>query len=123
MVLRLSQSAGADEGVEIEPIAVTSTDEMGEVARAFDQVHREAVRLAADEAMLRGNLNAMVANLSPRSQSLIERPLTLIDNLEQSEQDPDRLSRLLRLHHPAARTRRNSENPRVLDGHPGASRP
>ncbi len=54
MVLRLSQSEGADEGVEIEPIGVTSTDEIGEVARAFDQVHREAVRLAADEAMLRG---------------------------------------------------------------------
>ena len=88
MVRRLSQSEGADEGVEIEPIGVTSTDEIGEVARAFDQVHREAVRLAADEAMLRGNLNAMFINLSRRSQSLIERQLSLIDSLEQSEQDP-----------------------------------
>ena len=87
MVRRLSQSEGADEGVEIEPIGVTSTDEIGEVARAFDQVHREAVRLAADEAMLRGNLNAMFINLSRRSQSLIERQLSLIDSLEQSEQD------------------------------------
>jgi len=59
MVRRLSQSEGTDESVDIEPIGVTSTDEIGEVARAFDQVHREAVRLAADEAMLRGNLNAM----------------------------------------------------------------
>ena len=91
MVRRLSQSEGADEGVEIEPIGVTSTDEIGEVARAFDQVHREAVRLAADEAMLRGNLNAMFINLSRRSQSLIERQLSLIDSLEQSEQDPGRL--------------------------------
>jgi len=49
---------------------------------------REAVRLAADEAMLRGNLNAMFINLSRRSQSLIERQLSLIDSLEQSEQDP-----------------------------------
>ncbi|HEX5302929.1 MAG TPA: nitrate- and nitrite sensing domain-containing protein, partial [Streptosporangiaceae bacterium] len=87
MVRRLSQSEGSDEGVDIEPIGVTSTDEIGEVARAFDQVHREAVRLAADEAMLRGNLNAMFINLSRRSQSLIERQLSLIDNLEQSEQD------------------------------------
>ena len=90
MVRRLSQSEGADEGVEIEPIGVTSTDEIGEVARAFDQVHREAVRLAADEAMLRGNLNAMFINLSRRSQSLIERQLSLIDSLEQSEQDSGR---------------------------------
>jgi signal transduction histidine kinase len=117
MVRRLSQSEGADEGVEIEPIGVTSTDEIGEVARAFDQVHREAVRLAADEAMLRGNLNAMFINLSRRSQSLIERQLSLIDNLEQSEQDSGRLSSLFRLDHLATRMRRNSENLLVLAGH------
>jgi signal transduction histidine kinase len=117
MVLRLSQSEGADEGIEIEPIGVTSTDEIGEVARAFDQVHREAVRLAADEAMLRGNLNAMFTNLSRRSQSLIERQLSLIDSLEQSEQDPGRLSSLFRLDHLATRMRRNSENLLVLAGH------
>ncbi len=117
MVRRLSQSKGADEGVEIEPIGVTSTDEIGEVARAFDQVHREAVRLAADEAMLRGNLNAMFINLSRRSQSLIERQLSLIDSLEQSEQDSGRLSSLFRLDHLATRMRRNSENLLVLAGH------
>jgi len=116
-VRRLSQSEGSDEGVEIEPIGVTSTDEIGEVARAFDQVHREAVRLAADEAMLRGNLNAMFINLSRRSQSLIERQLSLIDSLEQSEQDPGRLSSLFRLDHLATRMRRNSENLLVLAGH------
>jgi signal transduction histidine kinase len=117
MVLRLSQSEGAGEGLEIAPIGVTSTDEIGEVARAFDQVHREAVRLAADEAMLRGNLNAMFINLSRRSQSLIERQLSLIDSLEQSEQDPGRLSSLFRLDHLATRMRRNSENLLVLAGH------
>ena len=117
MVRRLSQSEGADEGVEIEPIGVTSTDEIGEVARAFDQVHHEAVRLAADEAMLRSNLNAMFTNLSRRSQSLIERQLSLIDSLEQSEQDPGRLSSLFRLDHLATRMRRNSENLLVLAGH------
>jgi signal transduction histidine kinase len=120
MVRRLSESEGGDDSVEIEPIGVTSTDEIGEVARAFDQVHREAVRLAADEAMLRGNLNAMFVNLSRRSQSLIERQLTLIDNLEQSEQEPDRLSSLFRLDHLATRMRRNSENLLVLAGHEGA---
>jgi signal transduction histidine kinase len=122
IVRRLSQSEGADEGVEIEPIGVTSTDEIGEVARAFDQVHREAVRLAADEAMLRGNLNAMFINLSRRSQSLIERQLSLIDSLEQSEQDSGRLSSLFRLDHLATRMRRNSENLLVLAGHEVARR-
>jgi signal transduction histidine kinase len=122
MVRRLSESEGGDALAEIEPIGVNSTDEIGEVARAFDQVHREAVRLAADEAMLRGNLNAMFVNLSRRSQSLIERQLSLIDNLEQSEQDSDRLSSLFRLDHLATRMRRNSENLLVLAGHEAASR-
>ena len=122
MVRRLSESEGGDASAEIEPIGVNSTDEIGEVARAFDQVHREAVRLAADEAMLRGNLNAMFVNLSRRSQSLIERQLSLIDNLEQTEQDSDRLSSLFRLDHLATRMRRNSENLLVLAGHEAASR-
>ncbi len=122
MVRRLSQSEGGDASAEVEPIGVNSTDEIGEVARAFDQVHREAVRLAADEALLRGNLNAMFVNLSRRSQSLIERQLSLIDNLEQTEQDSDRLSSLFRLDHLATRMRRNSENLLVLAGHEAASR-
>ncbi len=122
MVRRLSETEGSDESVEIEPVAVSSTDEIGEVARAFDQVHREAVRLAADEAMLRGNLNAMFVNLSRRSQSLIERQISLIDSLEQGEQDSGRLSSLFRLDHLATRMRRNSENLLVLAGHEASRR-
>ena len=121
-VRKLSETEGSDERVEIEPIAVSSTDEIGEVARAFDQVHREAVRLAADEAMLRGNLNAMFVNLSRRSQSLIERQISLIDSLEQGEQDSGRLSSLFRLDHLATRMRRNSENLLVLAGHEASRR-
>jgi signal transduction histidine kinase len=117
MVRRLSEAAGEGGSAEIEPIGVASTDEIGEVARAFDQVHREAVRLASDEAMLRGNLNAMFVNLSRRSQSLIERQIALIDSLEQGEQDSGRLSSLFRLDHLATRMRRNSENLLVLAGH------
>jgi signal transduction histidine kinase len=118
MVRRLSESEGDEAGsIQIEPIGINSADEIGEVARAFDQVHREAVRLAGDEAMLRANLNAMFVNLSRRSQSLIERQLGIIDTLEQSEQEPERLSSLFRLDHLATRMRRNSENLLVLAGH------
>ena len=122
VVRRLSESQGAqgagpDGAIQIEPIGIDSTDEIGEVARAFDRVHSEAVRLAGDEALLRANLNAMFVNLSRRSQSLIERQLSIIDSLEQSEQDPDRLSSLFRLDHLATRMRRNSENLLVLAGH------
>jgi signal transduction histidine kinase len=122
MVRRLSGAQDVGQKMSIEPIGIDSTDEIGEVARAFDQVHREAVRLAGDEALLRTNLNAMFVNLSRRSQSLIERQLGIIDSLEQSEQDPERLSTLFRLDHLATRMRRNSENLLVLAGHEPARR-
>jgi signal transduction histidine kinase len=116
-VRRMSESEGAAAPVEVEPINVDSSDEIGEVARAFDQVHREAIRLASNEAALRGNVNAMFVNLSRRSQSLVERQIRLIDDLEQGEQDAERLANLFQMDHLATRMRRNSENLLVLAGH------
>ncbi|WP_327086848.1 nitrate- and nitrite sensing domain-containing protein [Nonomuraea sp. NBC_01738] len=101
---------------EVPPIGVISGDEIGEVARAFDEVHREAVRLAGEESRLRSNVNAMFVNLSRRSQTLVERQITLIDGLEQGEQDESRLANLFKLDHLATRMRRNSENLLVLAG-------
>jgi len=117
MVRRMSEADGAGVSFDVAPIDVDSSDEIGEVARAFDQVHREALRLAANEAALRGNVNAMFVNLSRRSQSLVERQIRLIDDLEQGEQDPERLSNLFQMDHLATRMRRNSENLLVLAGH------
>ena len=72
--------------------------------------------------MLRGNVNAMFVNLSRRSQSLIERQLRLIEDLEQSEQDSSRLDSLFKLDHLATRMRRNCENLLVLGGQEQARR-
>src|SRR5690349_9684126 len=116
-VRQIDEGEGAAVPLHVEPIDVDSTDEIGEVARAFDQVHREAVRLAANEAALRGNVNAMFVNLSRRSQSLVERQIRLIDDLEQGEQDSERLGNLFQMDHLATRMRRNSENLLVLAGH------
>jgi hypothetical protein len=117
MVRRMSQTDGEGVPLEVEPIDVDSSDEIGEVARAFDQVHKEAVRLAANEAALRGNVNAMFVNLSRRSQSLVERQIREITRLERSEQDSKRLANLFQVDHLATRMRRNSENLLVLAGH------
>ncbi|MBO0813715.1 MAG: nitrate- and nitrite sensing domain-containing protein, partial [Actinobacteria bacterium] len=102
-VRKMSEGEGGSAQLDVEPIEVDSTDEIGEVARAFDQVHREAVRLAANEAALRGNVNAMFVNLSRRSQSLVERQIRLIDDLEQGEQDSERLANLFQMDHLATR--------------------
>jgi signal transduction histidine kinase len=122
IVRQLRDPNVSDQSFDVAPIDVHSTDEIGEVARAFDEVHREAVRLASNEALLRGNFNAMFVNLSRRSQSLIERQLRLIEDLEQSEQDSARLESLFKLDHLATRMRRNCENLLVLGGQEQARR-
>ncbi|MFI5805396.1 nitrate- and nitrite sensing domain-containing protein [Streptomyces sp. NPDC051561] len=116
LVDQLSRTEPGRVDTRVQPIPITSHDEIGEVARAFDQVHREAVRLAAEQAMLRGNVNAIFTNLSRRNQSLIEGQLTLITDLENNEADPDQLESLFRLDHLATRMRRNGENLLVLAG-------
>jgi signal transduction histidine kinase len=122
IVDQLSRTAPGRVDTRVAPLPVTTTDEIGEVARAFDQVHREAVRLAAEQALLRGNIHTIFANLSRRNESLIEGQLALITDLESHETDPDQLASLFRLDHLATRMRRNGENLLVLSGEqPGRS--
>jgi signal transduction histidine kinase len=113
----LTESPDAAASMVVAPINVTDKDEIGDVARAFDQVHAEAVRLAGEQALLRSTFNAMFVNLSRRSQALIERLARMIDNLEQTEADPDRLGHLFSMDHLVTRMRRNSENLLLLAGH------
>ncbi len=116
LVDQLSRTDPGRVDTRVAPIPITSADEIGEVARAFDQVHREAVRLAAEQALLRGNVNAIFTNLSLRNQGLIQRQLALITDLENNEADPDQLENLFHLDHLATRMRRNGENQLVLAG-------
>ncbi len=111
-----SMRAGEAPDVAVDPVPIRTRDEVGQVARAFDAVHGQAVRLAADQAALQANVSAMFVNLSRRSQALVERQLQLIEALESNEQDADQLSNLFQLDHLATRMRRNSENLLVLAG-------
>lgn len=100
----------------IDPIPVHTTEEIGRVARSFDAVHAQALRLASEQALLRNNVNDLFVNLARRGQTLVQRQLSLIDRLEQDEQDPDQLAQLFELDHLATRMRRNNENLLILGG-------
>jgi signal transduction histidine kinase len=99
-----------------EPLPVRSRDEFGQVTEAFNAVHLEAVRTAAEQASLRASVATMFVNLARRSQILVDRLIGHLDRLERGEQDPDRLSELFQLDHLATRMRRNDENLLVLAG-------
>ena len=122
LIERLRDPAQAEAGLGVEPIPIDSRDEIGAVARAFDAVNLSAVRLASEQALLRASVNAVFTNLSRRSQTLVERQLQLIDDLEGGEREPGRLGQLFRLDHLATRMRRNNENLLVLAGEETARR-
>ncbi|CAL9580762.1 hypothetical protein SUDANB145_05023 [Streptomyces sp. enrichment culture] len=104
----------ADAVADVVP--VHTTEEFGQLARAFDTVHSQAVRLAAEQAALRGDLRNSLVNLSRRSQSLVDRLLLMMEQLERHEEDPEQLASLFALDHLATRMRRNNENMMVLCG-------
>jgi signal transduction histidine kinase len=98
------------------PLPVYTTEEIGQVAHAVDELHTQALLLAGDEARLRLLVNDMFETMSRRNRSLVDQQLSLIDQLERNEEDPDRLDSLFRLDHLAARMRRNGANLLVLAG-------
>jgi HAMP domain-containing protein len=104
------------------PIEVRSRDEIGHLAEAFNAVHRVAVRVAGREAALRRSVADMFLNLARRSQSLIERQLEVIDELEASGSEADMRAGLGELDHLATRMRRNAENLIILSGSEPARR-
>ena len=113
---RLSENDGENAPSDLESVDKDPT-EIGDVARAFNQMRGELLRMAGNEAALRSKLDAMFVNMSNRSQSLVERQIRIIENLEQGEQDRDRLAQLSRMNRMAARMHRNSQNLLILAGH------
>lgn len=110
-----SVKAGGAEPVP-SPLPVYTTEEIGQVAHAVDELHTQALLLAGDEARLRLLVNDMFETMSRRNRTLVDQQLALIDRLERNEENPDRLDSLFRLDHLAARLRRNSANLLVLAG-------
>jgi signal transduction histidine kinase len=101
---------------EPEPLPVYTTEEIGQVAHAVDELHVQALLLAGDEARLRLLVNEMFETMSRRNRSLVDQQLALIDRLERNEKDPERLESLFRLDHIATRMRRIGANLLVLAG-------
>jgi HAMP domain-containing protein len=123
VVQRLEDGEQVDLATEsAPPIAVRSRDEIGRLAQAFNTVHRVAVQEAGREAALRRSVGEMFLNLARRSQSLIERQLEVIDEVERGGTDADVHAGMAELDHLATRMRRNAENLIILSGSQPARR-
>jgi hypothetical protein len=115
-VQRLRTTERGDLDVRVDPIGINSKDEIGQVAQAVDDIQQVAVQLATEQAGLRRSIGDMFTNLARRSQTLIDRQLELIDDLERNETNSETLEHLFRLDHLATRMRRNAEDLIVLSG-------
>jgi signal transduction histidine kinase len=122
-VRRLSRTGTGDEEGTAElarrlrdPLRLPNRDEVGQIAQAFNAVHREAVRVAAEQAELRSSVSSMFLTLARRSQNLVDRMIGELDAIERVERDPARRARLFELDHLATRMRRTDENLLVLAG-------
>ncbi len=114
----VEQVATPGEGPDISlmQIPVDSTDEIGRLANAFNEVNQTTVEVAQEQAALRGSIAEMFVNVARRDQVLLNRQLSFIDTLEREEEDPNTLANLFRLDHLATRMRRNAESLLVLAG-------
>jgi signal transduction histidine kinase len=101
---------------QVEPIGVGGRDEIAEVATALDAVHREAVRIAAEQALSRLGVQVMFVTLARRLQARVGQLTTLLDTAERDEQDPAVLDRLFGIDHGVSLMRRTTDSLLVLGG-------
>jgi signal transduction histidine kinase len=101
---------------EMDPIDVTTRDEVADVANALNTMQESALELAVEEAILRRHITDSLITLGQRNQRLLSRQLAFITDLERDETDPDTLADLFFLDHLAIRMRRNAESLLVLAG-------
>jgi signal transduction histidine kinase len=101
---------------KLAAVDVDSQDEIGELAAALNRVQATAALLLERQVTTRRNVAVMFANIGRRTQNLAGRQLSLIEDLERNERDPELLGRLYRLDHVATRLRRSADSLLVVSG-------
>ncbi len=117
LVERMRDPSADGEAPEIESMAIDSDDEIGRLSRSINSIADVTVSVAEEQAdLLRRGIGDMFVNLARRNQSLLEKQIAFIDELERTEEDPEQLESLFRLDHLATRMRRNADSLLVLSG-------
>ncbi|MEU8150023.1 nitrate- and nitrite sensing domain-containing protein [Nonomuraea sp. NPDC048901] len=118
VVTKLRQGKNVDIPAEVPPIKMCdgATSEIDDLAKAFDSVQYTAVDAAVEQAKLRQGVSEALRNLARRSQSLLQRQLKLLDEMQRETEDPEALSRLFKIDHLTTRMRRHAEGLVLLSG-------
>ncbi|WP_407562528.1 nitrate- and nitrite sensing domain-containing protein [Streptomyces sp. 184] len=99
------------------PVETTGDDEIGEVGEAFNSVHHEAVRLAAQQAHAHEQFAETLVGVARRGAQLTSVMVSELDAVQRDEADPERMKILFALDHLAIRMERNTNNLLVMGGY------
>jgi signal transduction histidine kinase len=116
LVERLRRGEEVDLETELSPSARTRITELARAEAALAGVRRTAVTAAVTETNLRSGISQVFVSLARRSQSLLQRQLRLLDDLERKAVDPGTLADLFPLDHLTTRMRRHAEGLIILSG-------
>ncbi|MEU8586077.1 nitrate- and nitrite sensing domain-containing protein [Streptomyces sp. NPDC048664] len=119
--------ARMNRGERIEPTATAARGGQGEddlerLAGAIDQLGRVAAASAVHQSQGREGTEKIFAQLIRRTQILIHRLISLLDDLERKHEDSDLLKDIFKVDHLATRVRRHAENLVILSSSPPSRR-
>ncbi|WP_194236433.1 sensor histidine kinase [Streptomyces acidicola] len=113
------------ERIEPQPVAPQahhSADEIERLGAAIDHLGRVAADTAVRQSLGREGTEKVFAQLIRRTQILIHRLISLLDDLERKHEDSDLLKDIFKVDHLATRVRRHAENLVILSGAPPSRR-
>jgi signal transduction histidine kinase len=110
------------EPTDLPPRRHHATDEIEQLDVAIDHLARVAAETVVHQSLGREGTEKVFAKLIRRTQILIHRLISLLDDLERKHEDSDLLKDIFKVDHLATRVRRHSENLVILGGSPPTRR-
>ncbi len=95
---------------------IDTTDEIGELADAFNRVQATAAALVEQQVNSRRNVAVMFANIARRTQNLVGRQRTQMQSLRRYVTDPRATEQLSRLDQQRIQLRRTADSLLVVSG-------
>ncbi|MFC4612598.1 nitrate- and nitrite sensing domain-containing protein [Streptomyces maoxianensis] len=116
-----------ERGQQVEPSSLPphghhTADEIERLDAAIDHLARVAADTVVHQSRGREGTEKVFAKLIRRTQTLIHRLISLLDDLERKHEDSDLLKDIFKVDHLATRVRRHSENLVILGGSPPTRR-
>jgi signal transduction histidine kinase len=118
IIERLRRGDQLNPDSDLPPPAPAKITEISRIATVLADAQHSTIAATASEVELRSGISRVFVSLARRNQSLLQRQLRMIDELERKAADPGALADLFPLDHLTTRMRRHAEGLIVLSGAP-----